>query len=186
MNVGILALHGNVAEHKKILESLGAIVSEVRTSKDLEKVERLLIPGGESTVISKLLWQSDLSVAIQERSKKSMPIFGTCAGAIIVASVVVGSKDVKPLQLIEITIDRNAYGRQIHSFDTDLQIVGIKKPVHVSFIRAPIIKSIGAEVEVLASVDDRPVLVKSSNVLACTCHPEVHGEVEVHSLFLDL
>jgi 5'-phosphate synthase pdxT subunit len=187
MIVGVLALQGDVSEHRKILEQLGAEVSEVRTVEDLQNIDRLVIPGGESTAITKLLASTGLDIAIVKKYRAGdFPIFGTCAGAIVLAKTVLGKNAPIPLGLLDITIDRNAYGSQHQSFETPLTITGIKRPVTVRFIRAPKISSVGKKVEILASDGALPVLVREGNLLAATFHTEVTGETAVHQLFLDL
>ncbi len=184
--VGILAIQGDFAEHAAILKQLKVASMEVRTCEDLEQVNRLIIPGGESTVISRFLKLSGLDAAIIKRAKNGMPVFGTCAGAIIVSSKVTGKNSPQPLGLISITIDRNAYGSQVDSFETDVKIIGIPKPVPVSFIRAPKITASGSEVSILASIRAQPVLAVQGKIMASTFHPEVKGATEIHRLFLNL
>lgn len=186
MRVGVLALHGDVAEHIAVLKKLGEKSVEVRTEDDLETVDRLIIPGGESTVMSRLLWMDGLAEAIIKRVKKGMPVYGTCAGAILLAERATGEHPPKTLGLMDIIVDRNAYGTQIDSFETALKIDGISKPVPVAFIRAPVIARTGKDVEILAMHENKPVLVRQGKMLAGTFHPEVRGETAVHRMFLAL
>lgn len=184
VTVGVLALQGDFAEHLAVLRSLGIASKEVRTPADLESYDRLIIPGGESTVMSKLLDSTGLRAAILERAKKgTLPIFGTCAGAILLASQILGKNSPQGLGLIAMTVDRNAYGTQEQSFHADIDVKGIGM-VPVAFIRAPKITNVGDGVEVIASYEGVPVLVRQGEFLAATCHPEVRGETSIHKLFL--
>jgi 5'-phosphate synthase pdxT subunit len=182
--VGILALQGDVREHLVILERLGVDAMEVRTEKDLSRVDGLILPGGESTTISNLLRRHGLDKALVREAKRGLPLFGTCAGAILLANQVVG-EDLVPLGLMDIAVRRNAYGPQAESFEEDVEIKGIGT-VFACFIRAPIIENIGEDVEVLAEVRGRPVLVRQGNLLAATFHPELVGETRVHEFFLQM
>lgn len=185
MIVGVLSFHGDFAEHLEILRSLGAKAIEVRTLEDLARVHRLIIPGGESTVISRFLASTGTGAEIKKRvGEGSLPIYGTCAGAIILAKKVTGKNAPTSLGLLDMTADRNAYGTQAQSFHADLTVKGIKKPVPVAFIRAPMITKIGLRVEVLAEHKGAPVLVREGKILAGTFHPEVRAQNEVHRMFL--
>ena len=185
--IGVLAFHGDFAEHIEILRNLRVKAVEVRTPEDLLKIDHLIIPGGESTVMSGFLAQTGVGALIQKQVKVgSLAVFGTCAGAILIAKKVTGKNSPKPLGLLDITIDRNAYGTQMQSFETDLKIKGFKDAVPVAFIRAPIITSIGKDVDVLASHKENPVLVRSGRILAGTFHPEMRGAEEIHKMFLSL
>ena len=184
MTVGVLALQGDFAEHIAVLQTLHTDAREVRTPADLSACDRLIIPGGESTVISKLLRTSGLWGPLLTRAKGGdFPIYGTCAGAILLASNLTGKNPPETLKLMDITVDRNAYGTQLQSFDVTLEIERIGKLL-VSFIRAPKITCIGANVEVLATHAGDPVLVREGKLLAGTFHPEVRGQSEIHKLFL--
>ena len=181
MTVGVLAFQGDFAEHIDILKSMNMKAIEVRSVEDLKKVHALIIPGGESTVIAKFLKETGVGEAIVRRG---LPVFGTCAGAILVAYEASGKNAPDTLGLIDITVDRNAYGTQLDSFETSLKVKDLKKPIHVSFIRAPKITRIGEGVEVLASYQDFPVLVRQGNIFASTFHAEVRDEAALHALFL--
>jgi len=182
--VGVLALHGDFAEHGAVLRNLGCAVREVRTVEDLLGLHRLVIPGGESTVIGMLMEQSGLLGAIRERVlRRELPIFGTCAGAILLAREVRGQAVPPHLGVMDIAVERNAYGRQAQSFAADITVQGVGV-VPVSFIRAPRIIRTGPGVHVLASHGGYPVLVRQDRLLAATFHPEVRGSAAVHSLFL--
>ena len=180
-------MHGSVDEHKKAIKMCRAIAFEVRTRKDLANVDALIIPGGESTTIGKLLAREGLDKEIIKRARKGMPIYGTCAGAIILAKTVSGNKQ-PTLGLIDISIERNAYGRQVDSFETELKIEAIeafgKKPLKAVFIRAPIIKAVGKGVVVLAKHKGNPVLAQHKNILAGTFHPELTSDLRLHKYFL--
>jgi len=191
--IGVLALQGDFAEHIKILESLEVNAVEVRTKNDLDDCSALIIPGGESTVIAKLLFSSGLDKEIKVRVKKGMPVYGTCAGAIIAAKKVAATKgspegsekQFKPLGLIDVEVKRNAYGRQIDSFEAQVKVKGIGE-MNCVFIRAPIISKIGRKVEILAKFEGNPVLAKQGNVLVGTFHPETEGKTAVHDFFLKM
>ena len=184
MPVGVLALQGDVSEHKAVLEKLGQKVIKVRLPEDLEKCSSLVIPGGESTTMSLLMKQYGLVFAIKKRIKNGMPVFGTCAGAILLAKKVDGKPGL--LNAIDVNVERNGYGRQADSFETALKVKGLGKKVKVAFIRAPIISSAGQKAEVLASFNGRPVLVRQKNVFAATFHPEIENDFSLHKMFLKL
>lgn len=187
MTVGVLALQGDFAEHLHILELLRVKARAVRTAEDFASVDRLIIPGGESTVMSKLLWGGELGSAIVRRVKKGdFPIYGTCAGAILLATRATGDHPPKTLGLMDIVVDRNAYGTQVDSFETTLSVAGLKKPLPVAFIRAPVIMDVGDDVEILATHENRAVLVRQGRLLAGTFHPEVRGQKAIHEMFLAL
>lgn len=184
MKVGVLALQGNFAEHCQIVGSIGHTAIEVRTLDDLVLVDRLILPGGESTVIGRLLQETGIAEEIIRRQQEaSLPLYGTCAGAILLAREVVND-DMDTLGLIDISIKRNAYGRQLQSFRADLAICDIDHSVPVSFIRAPQIVEVGKEVEVLAEYEGVPVLVRQGGVLVGTFHSELTGDASVHELFV--
>lgn len=172
----------------EVLRLMGVPCIEVRNLRDLAKVDRLIIPGGESTVMAKFLERTGVGVEIKKRvaktSKHSLVVFGTCAGAIVIARKATGKNAPRPLGLIDIEIDRNAYGTQIDSFEATLKICGIKQPVPVAFIRAPKITRTGKRVEVLASYNGDPVLVRQGRVLAATFHTEIRGDWRLHEMFL--
>lgn len=185
MHAGVLAIQGDVAEHLAVLRALKVAHSEVRTCTDLLQCTHLIIPGGESTVMAKFLWKSGLAKEIQKRVKaKSLSVYGTCAGAILVAKNVTGKNAPKPLGLIDITVERNAYGTQTESFDASVKLKGEKKAIAVSFIRAPKISRVGKSVQVLSSHGKEAVLVRQGNILAGTFHPEMRDDKTVHALFL--
>jgi 5'-phosphate synthase pdxT subunit len=186
-NIGILAFQGGVIEHQKILNSLGATTKEVRSVKDLDDCDALIIPGGESTTIGFFLEESGLMKAIQNKAKENFPIWGTCAGAILLAKNI--KADIIPphLGLMDITVERNAYGRQLSSFETELEIPELKiKDLKAAFIRAPIITNAEGKTRILAKVKNDIVLVQEENLIASTFHPELVGETRLHEYFLGL
>jgi 5'-phosphate synthase pdxT subunit len=189
MVVGVLAFQGDFAEHIEVLSRLHVPSLEVRTKDDLSKIDGLIIPGGESTVIAQFLTSTGVGKEIQRRLKdKTHPlaVYGTCAGAIVLARKATGKNAPRTLGLIDIVIDRNAYGTQIESFETVVDIRGIKEPLSVAFIRAPKIIRTGRAVEILAHDQGLPVLVRQGRVLVGTFHPEVRSETALHQYFLDV
>lgn len=181
--VGVLAVQGNFQEHMDLLSGMKVDATEVRSVADLSHVQKLIIPGGESTVIAKMLETTKLDKEIVKRvKKKTLSVFGTCAGAIVLANKVIGEKRFKPLGLIDVTLERNAYGSQLQSFDAAVPFE--KKPLQAAFIRAPKITKKGRKVEVLASFHESPVLVRQGSIMLSTFHPEMRGETRVHQLWI--
>jgi 5'-phosphate synthase pdxT subunit len=184
VKVGVLALQGDVSEHCQTLADLGADPLEVRTPDALAAVDRMILPGGESTTMSKLLESSGLFDPIAARLDEGMPVFGTCAGMILLAKVVLdGRPDQRSFGAVDIAVRRNAFGRQVDSFETELEVHGMGL-VPAVFIRAPYVERIGDDVEVLARVDDHPVLCREGHVLVAAFHPELSGDLRLHELFL--
>lgn len=187
MKVGLLALQGAIGPHAEALRDLGAVPIEVRTPEDLVDVDALIVPGGESTTISKLLDTSGLASPLRERLAQGLPTFGTCAGMIVLAaSVLDGRPDQNSYAGIDITVRRNAFGRQVDSFEADLEIAGLSAPFHAVFIRAPFVEEVGEGVEVLASVGGHPVLCQQGRVMVSAFHPELTSDRRLHRRFLDL
>lgn len=185
--IGVLALQGAFAAHLGVLRRLGADACEVRLPVDLDECDALVMPGGESTTMSKLLETSALFDPIAKRIADGMPVFGTCAGMILLAREVLdGRSDQRSFGAIDIAVQRNAYGRQVDSFETDIVIGVLDDPFHAVFIRAPRIRRCGADVEILAEHEGAPVLVRSNAVMAASFHPELTDDDRVHQLFLDL
>ena len=180
--VGVLALQGDFREHVRVLEAAGATPIEVRTPAELADVAALVIPGGESTTIGKLARAYDLVGPIRERAADGMPVFGTCAGMIVLAERVIDGEPL--LSLMDVTVRRNAYGRQVDSFEADVDVEGIEHPVRGVFIRAPWIEGIGPEVKVLSEHEGRPVVLEQGSLLAASFHPELIGETGLHEYFL--
>ncbi len=175
VRVGVLAVQGNFREHAAVLRRLGAKVVEVRKPEQVEGLDALVIPGGESTAIGRLIRLYGLEEAIQ---RFQGAILGTCAGMILL--------DRAHLDLIDVTVDRNAYGRQVASFETDLELVGESEPLRGVFIRAPRVREVGPDVEVLAALDGEPVLLRQGRVLVAAFHPELTDDTRVHERFLEL
>ncbi|WP_433526430.1 pyridoxal 5'-phosphate synthase glutaminase subunit PdxT [Nocardia pseudovaccinii] len=191
--IGVLALQGDVREHVAALAECGAQPVLVRRASELAAVDALVLPGGESTTISKLLEVFELLEPVRARLREGMPAFGSCAGMILLASEVLDTRpDAKHLSGIDMTVRRNAFGRQVDSFETDLDFAGLTDgPVRAVFIRAPWVERVGAGVEVLATVPSGPaagriVAVRQGKVVATSFHPEVTGDLRVHRMFVDL
>ena len=186
MKVGVLALQGAFARHLQVLGGLGAATTEVRTTNDLFEVDALVLPGGESTTMSMLLDSSGLHEAVSERITNGMPVLGTCAGMILLARHVAdGRPDQRSFAAIDIDVRRNGYGRQVDSFEADLDVTGLDELFHGVFIRAPVVDWVGDGVEVLAAVDGRPVLCRQGAVIVASFHPEMSGDGRIHGRFLD-
>jgi 5'-phosphate synthase pdxT subunit len=175
LRIGVLALQGNFREHAQMLRGLGVDVAEVRLPEQLDSLDGLVIPGGESTTFTRLMALYGLDEAIGTFDR---PVFGTCAGMIVL--------DRNHLGLIDLSVRRNAFGRQVASFETDLDVVGEIEPVRAVFIRAPWVEDVGPGVEVLAEVDGRPVLAREGRFLVAAFHPELTGDTRLHEMFLDL
>jgi 5'-phosphate synthase pdxT subunit len=190
--VGVFALQGDVREHLRVLTSLGVRAIGVRRVAELDACDGLVIPGGESTTMSKLARTFDLFEPIRQRIKEGLPVFGTCAGMIMLADRIEdGTADQETLGGLDITVRRNAFGRQVDSFEGDLDFAGIDDPLHAVFIRAPWVEEAAPDVEVLARVEGGPaagriVGVRQGSLMATSFHPEVGGDDRVHRLFLDL
>ena len=185
MQVGVLALQGAFAAHSDCLTSIGVQSIEVRTPEQLNSVDALLMPGGESSTMSQLLESSGLFDPISTRIADGMPVFGTCAGMILLASEILdGRSDQRSFSAIDISVRRNAFGRQVDSFEGAINSsVG---DFHGVFIRAPRIERVGDEVEVLGSINDEPVLVRQGNVLAASFHPELSNDARLHEYFVSI
>jgi pyridoxal 5'-phosphate synthase pdxT subunit len=179
---GVLALQGDFREHARAFSDAGATPVEVRTPEQLAGVDCLAIPGGESTTISKLARAYDLVGPIRERANDGMPILGTCAGMIVMASEVIGGEPL--LGLMDIGVRRNAYGRQVDSFEAELDVVGLEHAVRGVFIRAPWIERVGDPIRVLSTFEGRPVVLEEGNLLVASFHPELVGETGLHRYLL--
>jgi 5'-phosphate synthase pdxT subunit len=190
--IGVLAVQGDVREHLRTLAELGVTGVTVRRPSELEAVDGLVIPGGESTTMAKLARTFDLFEPVRQRIKEGLPAFGTCAGMIMLADRIEdGAHDQETLGGLDITVRRNAFGRQVDSFEGDLEFAGLDAPVHAIFIRAPWVEAVGDGVEVLARVEQgeaagRIVAVRQGSLMATSFHPEVGGDSRVHRLFVDL
>jgi pyridoxal 5'-phosphate synthase pdxT subunit len=183
--VGVLALQGASQRHVERLRQLGVETLEVRTPAELDRVDALVIPGGESTTISKLLESNHLVEPLAARLAAGLPALGTCAGMILLATDVAdGRPDQRSFGAIDLAVRRNGFGRQVDSFETDLDVAGFDRPIHAVFIRAPVVEGVGPDVEVLASVDGRPVCARQGPVLVTSFHPELSDDPGIHQLFL--
>ncbi len=184
--IGVLALQGDFREHRQTLERLGALVREVRLPDDLADVDALVIPGGESTAISKLLESSGLFDAISERLAGGMPAFGTCAGMILLAGEILdGTSDQRSFRAVDVVVRRNGIGPQAASFEGDLEVEGLDGRFPAVFIRPPVVEATADGVEVLADVDGQPVLCRQGSHLVASFHPEIAGDTRIHALFLE-
>lgn len=183
----MLALQGDFLEHRQVLEALGAEVVEVRLPADLEKVDALIIPGGESTTIARLLDVFAMRAPLVQRIRAGMPTWGTCAGMILLAKRLREDRPI-PLGVMDIEVARNAFGRQVDSFEADLEIEGLAGgPFRAVFIRAPVLLSVGPQVRILARLPDgTPVAAQEGSILATAFHPELTGDLRLHQWFLDL
>ncbi len=184
--VGVLALQGDVLEHLRALRRCGALATEVRTAAGLAQVDALVLPGGESTTIGKLLERFELMQPIRDRIAAGMPTFGTCAGMILLSDELEQDRPQPLIGGLHVRTRRNAYGRQLDSFDTRIEVAGIDGgPMDVAFIRAPRVEQVLAdEVEVLAEVEGFPVIVRQDRLLAAAFHPEVTGDDRLHAAFV--
>ncbi|MCE9621245.1 MAG: pyridoxal 5'-phosphate synthase glutaminase subunit PdxT [Actinomycetia bacterium] len=185
--VGVLALQGAFAAHELTLAGLGVETAQVRTPSDLAAVDALIMPGGESTTMSRLLETSGLFDELKGRLSDGMPVFGTCAGMILLATDVLdGRPDQRSFGAIDITVQRNGYGRQVDSFETDIDVDGFVAPFHAVFIRAPKVVAVGAGVNVVASHDGVPVLALQGHVMVASFHPELTADNRLHAMFCEL
>lgn len=182
--VGVLALQGDVREHVRILDSLGVDATQVKTPPQLAEIDALIIPGGESTTIGKLAVRFGLLEPLRSAIDDALPVYGTCAGMILLAGAVTEG-DQPLVGALDVVVQRNAFGRQNESFEADVDISGFDDPFHAVFIRAPWIEKVGSEVEVLSVIDDHPVMVRQGNILATSFHPELTGDDRIHRMFLD-
>lgn len=183
--IGVLAMQGAFLEHQRALSRCGAEPFLVRTASDLESAQGLIIPGGESTTIGKLMKLFGLDTLITERVKQGMPVWGTCAGMILLAKEIADSEQPR-LGLMDIKVKRNAYGRQVESFETDLDIVGIGKTRGV-FIRAPYVEEVWGEAKILSTYLGKIIMVQQgNNMLGTAFHPELTSELDVHQYFIDM
>ena len=186
MKIGVLALQGAAAEHIQMLSALGAEAVPVRLPSELDDLDALIIPGGESTTISKLLSDYGLMEPIRRLAKKGFPIFGTCAGLVLLAKKV-PNLQMESIGVMDIEVERNAFGRQVDSFEADLKIPALHNGTFRGvFIRAPIIEKVERGVEVLCQLNGKPVAVRQRKLLACAFHPELTDDLRLHKYFLDI
>ena len=185
--VGVLALQGAFDAHARRLAELGVESRLVKDISDLDGLDGIVLPGGESTTMSNLLVASGLGVVLTSRLHDGLPVFGTCAGMIMMAHTIHdGRPDQSSFDAMDIKVRRNGYGRQNDSFEQDISITSLDSPFHALFIRAPVIESMGSNVEVLASVGEHPVLVRQAHALASSFHPELVSDLRVHEIFLSM
>ena len=185
--IGVLALQGAFAAHAAALQRLGVSTTEVRVAADLEQCDALVLPGGESTTMSQLLETSQLFDPLAKRIAAGMPVFGTCAGMILLSKGIAdGRPDQRSFAALDIDVQRNGFGRQLDSFETEIDVLGLDRAFHAVFIRAPRISRIGSEIETLATHGGEPVLVRSKTVMAASFHPELADDDRVHQLFLNM
>ena len=187
MKIGVLALQGDVAEHIASLGECGVIASGVRSKQEIESIDALVIPGGESTTIAKLAKAFGVFDLIKSRIASGMPTYGSCAGMILIADQILdGGADQEGFGGIDAQVRRNAFGRQVDSFETDLTFSGISGAAfRAVFIRAPWVESVGTQVEVLASFTGHPVAIRQGHLLATSFHPELTGDNRIHRFFVD-
>ena len=191
MRIGALALQGDFREHLAVVERLGHTGIEVRTPEDLQSARALIIPGGESTTIGRLATIYGLIEPLRDRIAAGMPVLGTCAGMIFLASATTGP-DQPQLGVLDVVVERNAFGRQVDSFEADLDVDGLDDPMRAVFIRAPWIDKVGGEVDILAAVEDpggggaHPVVVRQDRILATSFHPELTDDDRLHTMLIEL
>ncbi len=185
MKVGVLAIQGAVSEHINMLKRAGAEALAVKTAEGINAVDGLILPGGESTTIGRLIRLHTIDDVIKERAAKGMPIYGTCAGMILLSKDINGFNQ-PTLDLIDATVIRNAFGRQVDSMEVDLAIKGFDVPFHATFVRAPVAERLGKDVEVLSELPEGVVFVKQGNILASSFHPELGNDLRIHKYFLDI
>ena len=185
MKVGVLALQGAFESHIRILESLGIETREIRDPQSLDDINGLVIPGGESTAISMLLESNKLRGPLERRISDGLPVFGTCAGMIMLsAKIIDGREDQVSLRAIDIAVRRNAFGRQVDSFETELEVTGLDTPFPSIFIRAPVVETVGNGVEIYAAIDDQIVLCGNQTTLVASFHPELSNDSRIHEMFV--
>jgi len=185
MKIGVLALQGDVSEHIKMIELAGANAVPVKTIENIKKIDGLLIPGGESTTIGKLIKNYKLEVIIKDRINEGMPVYGTCTGMILLAKKIQRFKQFT-FDILDITVVRNAFGRQVNSMEIDLDVKGFDSKFHAIFIRGPVAINLGPDVEVLSSIPEGAVFLRQGNILASSFHPELGNDIRVHRYFLDM
>ena len=182
--IGILALQGDVREHEEVLRGLGVEPVEVRTAEDLDGLAGVIVPGGESTTIGKMLVSSGLLDGLRGYFYKGGPVWGTCAGMVLAASATTGPRQ-PLLGVMNALVERNGFGRQVHSFEKDLEVEGFDRPFTGVFIRAPFFEDVGPGVEVLAELEGKVVAARGENILVTAFHPELTGDTRFHEYFLE-
>jgi 5'-phosphate synthase pdxT subunit len=185
MIIGVSGIQGDFREHKLMIEKLGQETLIVRTPEDLEKIDGLIIPGGESTTMTRIMKRIKLFEVLREKIQNGLPVYGTCAGLIVLAKEIENYPQ-ESLGVIDIKVLRNAYGRQVDSFDEMVEIKGFDKPFKAIFIRAPRVGEWGKDVEVLSVLDGHPIMLRQNNVLVTSFHPELTNDTRVHEYFLKM
>lgn len=186
MKLGVLGIQGDIQEHIKAIKNLGHEAIWVKKTADLASVSGLIMPGGESTTMIKLLKRFDMWASLNEAIDSGLHVYATCAGVVLLARDIKNHPDQDTLNILDVTVARNGYGRQIASFETDLKIDSLGEiPFRAIFIRAPIIENIDPEIKILSSYRDQPVLVEKDNVLASTFHPELTDDIRIHEYFVN-
>ena len=185
--IGVLAIQGDFLEHQQVLSRVAADAPEIRLPRELNDIDGLIIPGGESTTIVQLIDIFDFRQPLADKVNSGMPVWGTCAGMIVLANRLTDHRP-DPLKLMDIEVSRNAFGRQVDSFETDLTVQDMEgPPFHAVFIRAPVVRRVGEDVRVLAALEDgRPVAVRQGRLLATAFHPELTDDTRFHQLFVDM
>jgi 5'-phosphate synthase pdxT subunit len=184
--IGVLALQGDVEKHMQAVERAGGEATTVRSPEQLASVDGLILPGGESTTQGMLLERYDLMEPLRRRLHTGLPALGTCTGLILLAREIVGSEQAR-IGVLDVAVERNAYGRQVDSFETDVAAPALgETPLRAVFIRAPVIQRVGPEVEVLAEAEGQPILVRQDRILGCAFHPELTEDTRVHALLVEM
>lgn len=184
MRIGVLALQGAVSEHIAMLNKLGVEALAVKNAEEIKNIDGLILPGGESTTMGRLITKFNLAPIIKKRINEGMPVYGTCAGMILLAKRIKNNEQFS-LDVLDVTIVRNAFGRQVDSMEIDLDVIGLDSPFHAIFIRAPVAIELGSGVEALASVNEGIVFVRQGNIFASSFHPELGNDVRIHKMFLE-
>ena len=185
MRIGVLALQGDFREHLAMLDGMGVEGVEVRSAAELDDIDGVIIPGGESTTIAKLAVRYGLIDPLRDKIRDGLAAYGTCAGMIFLASGTTGEIQ-DQLGVLDVVVERNAFGRQVESFEEDLAVDGLDDPFRAVYIRAPWIHKVGADVEVLATSKDHPVMVRQGHILATSFHPELTADDRLHTMFVEL
>lgn len=183
--VGVLALQGDVREHVQLLESLGVQAVPVKKPHELDDLDALVVPGGESTTIGKMAVRFGVLEPLRKAIGSGLPVYGTCAGLILLSSAI-SDGDQPLIGALDVVVKRNAFGRQNESFEAEINVDGLESPFHAVFIRAPWIEKVGSDVDVLASIEDHPVMVRQEKILATSFHPELTGDRRIHQMLLEL
>ncbi len=185
MKIGVLGMQGDIEEHLDMMEKLDGPTIRVKSSNHLNSIDGLIIPGGESTTMVKLLKKTGLFDELKQKIENGLPVYGTCAGMILLAKEIVSHPEQDSLKVLDIAVNRNGYGRQVDSFEVDIPIPILgEKPFKAIFIRAPMITRVGKDVDVLAKYDETPVMVRKGNIFASSFHPEITNDTRIHELFL--